>query len=93
MLPDVTSDDYQKQRKETDLREPYRLDSPEDYCSGGNALNRLPQEVLQSSKNAPVYDVAESPLIAFINARSGGRMGPELLTSLYRALSNAQVWI
>jgi len=76
VVPDASNEEYQTRRKETDLREPYRF----------------PQEVLENSKNDVVYDVAESPMIAFINARAGGRMGPELLTSLYRALGNAQVY-
>lgn len=37
------------------------------------------------------FDVAESPMIAFINSRSGGRAGPQLLTTLHQALGNAQV--
>ena len=60
--------------------------SDESVCG-----NRFPPEVLEGTKDKPVYDVAESPMIAFINARSGGRSGPELLTSLHRALGNAQV--
>lgn len=55
-------------------------------------LSRLPDDILKGTKNSLQYDVSESPLIAFINARSGGRLGPELLDSLYRALGNPQVY-
>lgn len=36
-------------------------------------------------------DVADTPLIVFINAKSGGRVGPRLLTVLFKALGQAQV--
>ncbi len=35
--------------------------------------------------------VADTPLIVFINAKSGGRVGPRLLTVLFRSLGSAQV--
>lgn len=35
--------------------------------------------------------VADTPLICFINAKSGGRVGPRLLTVLFRSLGQAQV--
>lgn len=34
---------------------------------------------------------ADTPLIVFINAKSGGRVGPRLLTVLFRSLGQAQV--
>jgi hypothetical protein len=38
-----------------------------------------------------VYDTDDAPLIVFINARSGGRVGPELAGVLARALGRSQV--
>ena len=35
--------------------------------------------------------VADTPLIVFINAKSGGRVGPRLLNVLFRSLGQAQV--
>lgn len=35
--------------------------------------------------------VADTPLVVFINAKSGGRVGPRLLTVLFRSLGSAQV--
>eukprot|EP00210_Caulerpa_lentillifera_P000787 g762.t1 len=76
VLPNTLDATYQSYRRETDLREPYRV----------------PDEILRGTKNSVEYDVSESPLIAFINARSGGRMGRELVESLFRALGNPQVY-
>jgi hypothetical protein len=33
----------------------------------------------------------DTPLIAFINAKSGGRVGPSLASILYRSLGQSQV--
>ena len=35
--------------------------------------------------------MADTPLVVFINAKSGGRVGPRLLTVLFRSLGSAQV--
>ncbi|GMH33674.1 hypothetical protein BSKO_01508 [Bryopsis sp. KO-2023] len=76
LVADASNPEYQEFRKQTDLREPYRL----------------PREILKGIKPKDVYDVSESPLIAFINPRSGGRAGPELVKKLFLALGHAQVY-
>lgn len=75
VIPDPSTEDYQDFRKNTDLREPYRL----------------PKEALVGTKDIAHYDVAESPIIAFINSKSGGHMGPDLLKNLQLTLGNEQV--
>eukprot|EP00882_Tetradesmus_deserticola_P003858 GHRQ01004082.1.p1 GENE.GHRQ01004082.1~~GHRQ01004082.1.p1 ORF type:complete len:207 (+),score=69.47 GHRQ01004082.1:229-849(+) len=74
--PPVKDEHYVNWRAATDLRAPYRL-AP---------------EFLQGTKKNAVYDTAEAPLIVFINARSGGRVGPELAGVLARALGSSQVF-
>lgn len=37
------------------------------------------------------FDTDEAPLVVFINARSGGRVGPELASVLARAVGSSQV--
>jgi hypothetical protein len=60
---------------------------PSNYLN----LNRVAPEFLQGTKQDAVYDTDEAPLIVFINARSGGRVGPELAGVLARALGRSQV--
>lgn len=52
---------------------------------------RIPAEYLVGTKTFVGPDVADTPLIVFINAKSGGRVGPRLLTVLLKALGQAQV--
>lgn len=48
--------------------------------------------MLQGTRSdLPPSAVAETPLIVFINARSGGRAGPKLARQLCRAVGRAQV--
>ncbi len=52
---------------------------------------RISTRFLQGIKKSRLYELPETPLIAFINARSGGQLGPSLAHTLYRALGNQQV--
>lgn len=52
---------------------------------------RITTRFLHGIKSVPIYEAPETPLIAFINARSGGRVGPALAFTLYRALGFQQV--
>lgn len=52
---------------------------------------RVAPEFLQDTKRDAAFDEDEVPLIVFINARSGGRVGPELASVLARALGRSQV--
>ena len=77
--PAEDSDDYVAWRAATDLRAPYRLDPL----------------FLRGTRRTPgpeLFDQGEAPLIAFINAKSGGRAGPALAQVLARALGTSQVF-
>ncbi|KAF6254714.1 diacylglycerol kinase accessory domain-containing protein [Scenedesmus sp. NREL 46B-D3] len=74
--PPVNDEHYVAWRAATDLRAPYRV-AP---------------EFLRGTKKDALYDTDEAPLIVFINARSGGRVGPELAGVLSRALGSSQVF-
>ena len=52
---------------------------------------RIPHAFLQQIKKVQIPEVAEAPLIVFINSRSGGRAGPKLTEVLYHALGHSQV--
>lgn len=52
---------------------------------------RVAPEFLKATKKDAAYDLDDCPLIVFINARSGGRVGPELANKLARALGRSQV--
>ena len=52
---------------------------------------RIPHAFLQHIKKVQIPEVAEAPLIVFINSRSGGRAGPKLTEVLYHALGHSQV--
>ncbi|KAI8473588.1 MAG: diacylglycerol kinase accessory domain-containing protein [Monoraphidium minutum] len=69
---------YLEWRAATDLRGPYRL-AP---------------ELLRGTRKdtSPDFDQGDAPLIAFINAKSGGRVGPRLAQVLSRALGTSQVF-
>lgn len=66
---------YEDVGADSDLREPYRL--PVEFVKG-----------LHERDAPPLPPV---PVIAFINARSGGQAGPELTVALRRALGISQV--
>ena len=51
----------------------------------------MPPEYLIGAKKYVGPDVADTPLIVFINAKSGGHVGPQLTTVLFRCLGQAQV--
>lgn len=51
----------------------------------------LAPEFLQGTKPGAEFDTDEAPLIVFINARSGGRVGPELAGVLAKAVGSSQV--
>lgn len=55
------------------------------------SLCRIPADYLVGTKSYVGPGVADTPLIVFINAKSGGRVGPRLLTVLFRSLGTAQV--
>jgi len=52
---------------------------------------RVAPEFLAGTKPEASWDVDVTPLIVFINARSGGRVGPELANVLSRSLGRSQV--
>lgn len=52
---------------------------------------RIAPEFLTATKQDADFDTDDCPLIVFINARSGGRVGPALAAVLARALGNSQV--
>eukprot|EP00775_Hariotina_reticulata_P012946 gene12946-13074_t len=68
--------EYLAWRAATDLRTPYRV-AP---------------EFLAGTQPDVSWDVDVTPLIVFINARSGGRVGPELANVLSRSLGRSQVF-
>jgi diacylglycerol kinase (ATP) len=70
--------EYRDYRETTDLREPYRI----------------PPIFLKNTKKfkAPHLITSETPLLVFINAKSGGHVGPHLAGILSRALGTAQVF-
>ncbi|KAL6785056.1 hypothetical protein ACKKBG_A02255 [Auxenochlorella protothecoides x Auxenochlorella symbiontica] len=72
----ITNQEYQELREMSDMREPYRI----------------PGEYLLGCKKYVGNDLADTPLIAFINGRSGGQMGTQLLTVLSRSLGQSQVF-
>lgn len=51
---------------------------------------RLPDEYVAGLHPLPSTTI-DCPVVAFINARSGGRMGAELAAVLRRAIGSAQV--
>lgn len=53
---------------------------------------RIPSVYLRSLHNDLGPDVPETPVIAFINSRSGGRQGEQLALALSRALGRSQVF-
>lgn len=55
------------------------------------AFCSIPAEYLVGTKRYVGLGVADTPLVVFINAKSGGRVGPRLLTVLFRSLGSAQV--
>ena len=63
-------------RSLTDYREPYRI----------------PPVYLKDTKHFISPERPDSPLIVFINAKSGGKVGPSLATVLFRSLGQSQVF-
>jgi len=76
LLPALKTEEYLAWRATTDLRGPYRI-AP---------------EFLRGTKPDADFETDEAPLIVFINARSGGRLGPELANVLARAVGSSQVY-
>ncbi|KIY95636.1 hypothetical protein MNEG_12327 [Monoraphidium neglectum] len=74
--PAEDAEAYVKWRTATDLRAPYRV-TP---------------ELLKGTRKdlGPEFDRGQTPLIVFINARSGGRVGPRLAQVLSRAIGTSQ---
>jgi hypothetical protein len=52
---------------------------------------RVPGLYLKDTKKFTAPELPEAPLIVFINSKSGGRAGPKLTETLYRAIGHAQV--
>jgi len=52
---------------------------------------RIAPEFLRGTKPDADFETDEAPLIVFINARSGGRLGPELAKVLAHAVGSSQV--
>ncbi len=67
---------YDKWRQSTDLREPYRI----------------PFDFLRGTKPFAGLNLAEVPLICFINSKSGGLAGPNVTLKLSQAISYSQVF-
>lgn len=67
---------YARYRKQTDLREPYRI----------------PKQFLRDTQPFVEPTHPQAPTIVFINAKSGGRAGPQLATRLRQALGVSQVF-
>lgn len=61
------------------------------YCCLSGAAHRIDPQFLKCTKPDAEFDTDEAPLIVFINARSGGRVGPQLAGVLARAVGSAQV--
>lgn len=68
--------EYDKWRQSTDLREPYRI--PIDFLKGTKPFAGL--------------NMAEVPLLCFINSKSGGQAGPTVTLRLSQAISYSQVF-
>lgn len=56
-------------------------------------VRRIAPEFLKGTKPDAEFDTTDAPLIVFINARSGGRVGPQLAGVLARAVGSAQVGV
>lgn len=69
-------EEYDKWRQSTDLREPYRI--PIDFLKGTKPFAGL--------------NMAEVPLLCFINSKSGGQAGPTVTLRLSQAISYSQVF-
>jgi diacylglycerol kinase (ATP) len=69
-------EEYLAYRSLTDWREPYRI----------------PPIYLQNTKVYIGPEFPDTPLIVFINAKSGGKVGPQLATILFRSLGQSQVF-
>ena len=52
---------------------------------------RISTTYLEGTKQYVGPQLPDTPLIAFINAKSGGRVGPSLASILYRSLGQNQV--
>lgn len=72
-------------------RAPLHTHTPCHHILAHACCRRIPAEYLVGTKTFIGPDVADTPLIVFINAKSGGRVGPRLLTVLFKALGQAQV--
>lgn len=69
----------------------HRLPAEQHRMEPRSPLRRIPGEYLVGCKKYVGDDLATTPLIAFINGKSGGHMGPKLLTVLSRSLGQSQV--
>lgn len=76
IAPPAKEEDYLSFRANTDLRSPYRI--PADYLRG--------------THRDAAFEKLEAPLIAFVNARSGGRLGTHVANVLCKALGRSQVY-
>jgi hypothetical protein len=76
LLLDPHSPSYKKHRKKTDCRDPYRI--PHKYLAPCKGINWT-------------LDLPETPLIAFVNGRSGGRAGDMIVDVLSKSLGHTQV--
>jgi len=76
VLAPSSDEEYLAYRSLTDWREPYRI----------------PPIYLQNTKVYIGPQFPDTPLIAFINAKSGGKVGPQLATILFRSLGQSQVF-
>lgn len=76
VLAPSSDEEYLAYRSLTDWREPYRI----------------PPIYLQNTKVYIGPQFPDTPLIAFINAKSGGKVGPQVATILFRSLGQSQVF-
>ena len=56
-----------------------------------NAIRRIPHKYLAPCKGINLHDMPETPLIAFVNSRSGGQVGQKILEVFSHNIGYTQV--
>ena len=98
VLAPSIDENYLKYRNLSDLREPYRYTNPRIDSSATDFQNltilsfyRISPSYLDGTKKFVGPLRPDTPLVAFINGKSGGRVGPTLAAILSRSLGQGQV--